>query len=248
MELASIFIINEFTFISIWIALFAGVISFLSPCVFPLVPAYIAQLTGSNISDNKVLADRQLIISRSIGFIIGFTSIFLVLGATSSFLGNIFFQNRELLERLGGIIIVLFGLQLIGIFNITFLLSEKRMSKPSKTTSFGRSVLFGLVFAAGWTPCIGLVLGSILTLAAQSTNTFGAMILLLAYSLGLGIPFLLVALLYSKSIDKIRNINRYLPMIQKTSGVIMIILGVMLFTGVFSTIAAYLSQFIPFNI
>ncbi|UTR09240.1 cytochrome c biogenesis CcdA family protein [Evansella sp. LMS18] len=248
MQLLSIFHINELTFLTMWVALFAGVVSFLSPCVFPLVPAYVAQLTGSGISDNKVMADRRLILSRSIGFIIGFTSIFLILGASSSYIGHIFFQNRDLLERLGGIIIVLFGLQLMGIFNLNFLLSEKRLMKPTKTTSFGRSVLFGLVFAAGWSPCIGLVLGSILTLAAQSTDTFGAMFLLLMYSLGLGIPFLIVAILYSKSLDKVRNLNKFLPIIQKTSGVIMVILGILLFTGLFFRMASYLSQYIPFNI
>ncbi|WP_416149190.1 cytochrome c biogenesis CcdA family protein [Salipaludibacillus sp. HK11] len=248
MQLMSIFLIDEVTFLSLWVALFAGFVSFLSPCVFPLVPAYIAQLTGSGISDNQVIADRKLIFTRSIGFIIGFTSIFLILGASSSFIGSMFLRNQVLLEQLGGIIIVLFGLQLIGIFNLNFLMNEKRLMKPSKTTSFGRSVLFGLVFAAGWSPCIGLVLGSILTLAAQNTTATGAMLLLFFYSLGIAIPFLLVAMIYAKSINKVRNINRYLPMIQKTSGAIMIILGIMLFTGVFARIAAYLSQYIPFNI
>ncbi|SER73638.1 cytochrome c biogenesis CcdA family protein [Salipaludibacillus aurantiacus] len=248
MDLMSIFVINEVTFLSLWIALLAGIISFLSPCVFPLVPAYIAQLTGSGIADNEIAADRRLIFTRSIGFIIGFTSIFLILGASSSFIGTLFFQNQGLLEQLGGIIIVLFGLQLMGVFNLNFLMSEKKLMKPTKSTSFGRSVLFGLVFAAGWSPCIGLVLGSILTLAAQSTDTYGAMLLLFFYSIGIGIPFLIVAMIYSKSINKIRNLNRYLPVIQKTSGAIMIVLGVMLFTGIFARMAAYLSQFIPFNI
>ncbi|MBU9720714.1 MULTISPECIES: cytochrome c biogenesis CcdA family protein [Bacillaceae] len=247
MVILSIFYIEQFTFVGLWIALFAGAVSFFSPCVFPLVPAYVAQLTGSTIEDNQVKADRKLILTRSIGFIIGFTSIFLILGASSSFIGNLFLENRFLFERLGGIIIILFGLQLMGIFNITFLLSEKRLTTPKKSTSFGRSILFGLVFAAGWSPCIGLVLGSILTLAAQGT-TFSALLLLLMYSVGLGVPFLLVALLYSKSLDKIRNINRYLPVIQKISGGIMVLLGVMLFTGLFARMAAYLSQFIPFNI
>ncbi|MBU9712641.1 cytochrome c biogenesis CcdA family protein [Evansella tamaricis] len=247
MEVLSIFYINEFTFVALWIALFAGAVSFFSPCVFPLVPAYVAQLTGSGISDNQVQADRKLIFSRSIGFILGFTSIFLVLGASSSFFGSLFIQNRELLERLGGIIIVLFGLQLMGVFNLTFLLSEKRLSTPSKSASFGRSVLFGLVFAAGWSPCIGLVLGSILTLAAQGT-TYDALFLLFMYSMGLAVPFILVALLYSKSLDKVRNLNRFLPIVQKVSGGIMILLGVLLFTGLFARMAAYLSQYIPFNI
>ncbi|UCZ54330.1 cytochrome c biogenesis CcdA family protein [Bacillus shivajii] len=248
MTVLSVFIINEFTFLSLFIALFAGIVSFLSPCVFPLVPAYIAQLTGSNISENQIQADRKLIFTRSIGFIIGFTSIFLILGASSTFIGSLFIQNRELLEKLGGIVIVLFGLQLMGIFNINFLLNEKRISNPKKSTSFGRSVAFGLVFAAGWSPCIGLVLGSILALASQSSDALGGMLLLLVYSLGLGIPFLLVSLLYAKSLDKVRNINRYLPIIQKASGAIMVVLGIMLFTGVFFRMAAYLSQYIPFNI
>lgn len=249
MFVLSIFYISELTLLTMFIALIGGVVSFFSPCVFPLVPAYIAQLTGSEISNNEVMADRKLIVSRSIGFIIGFTSIFLILGASSSLIGNLFFQNRGLLEKLGGIVITLFGLQLLGVFNLNFLLSEKRLSnKPSKTTSFGRSVLFGLVFAAGWSPCIGLVLGSILTLAAQSNSTFEALILLLVYSLGMAIPFLLVAVLYSKSLHKVRNMNRFLPIVQKTSGVIMIALGVLLFSGLFAKMAAYLSQFIPFNI
>ena len=247
MELLSIFLINEVTFLSIFIALFAGIVSFLSPCVFPLVPAYIAQLTGGGIANNQVIADKRLIFTRSIGFIAGFTSIFLILGASSSFVGSLFIRNSTLLEQLGGIIIVLFGLQLAGIFNFNFLMRERRLKNPAKTTSFGSSVLFGLVFAAGWTPCIGLVLGSILSLAADTT-TSGAMLLLFAYSIGIGIPFLLVAMIYSKSIDKIRNVNRYLPLIQKSSGGVMIVLGVLLFTGIFNRMAAYLSVYIPFNI
>ncbi|SDO30386.1 cytochrome c biogenesis CcdA family protein [Alkalicoccus daliensis] len=238
----SIFIINEVTFFSLWIALFAGIVSFLSPCVFPLVPAYLAQLTGAEISQNKLSADRKLILSRSLGFILGFTSIFLALGASTSFLGGLFLQNQQLVEQLGGIIIVLFGLQLMGIFQLNFLMSEKRMKNPAKSASFGRSVLFGLVFAAGWSPCIGLVLGSILALAAQN-DPAGGMILLLFYSAGLGIPFILVGLLFAKSIDRIRNLNRYLPVFQKVSGLIMIILGIMLFTGWFARIAGYLSQY-----
>ncbi|ADH99982.1 cytochrome c biogenesis CcdA family protein [Salisediminibacterium selenitireducens] len=241
--------INELTFLSIWIALFAGLVSFLSPCIFPLVPAYIAQLTGSNIADNQIEAERRLIFSRSIGFIIGFTSIFMIIGASSSLIGSLFINYQQLLQQLGGIIIILFGLQLMGVFSLDFLMSNKAMSRPSKTTSFGRSILFGFVFAAGWSPCVGLVLGSILALGVGSgADTTGMMILLLFYSMGIGIPFLLVSLIYAKSLDKVRNLNRFLPALQKTSGVIMIVLGVLLFTGIFFRIASYLSQFVPFGI
>jgi cytochrome c-type biogenesis protein len=239
--------ITEFTFISIWIAFFAGIISFLSPCVFPLVPAYLAQLTGTQISNNQLNVDKKLIFSRSIGFILGFTIIFLLLGASSTFLGQIFMKNRELLEKIGGIIIVVLGLQMLGLFSIKMLMSEKRLqTKPKKTTSFFGSVLFGLVFAAGWSPCIGLVLGSILALAAQETMVAG-MFLLFIYSIGMGIPFLIVALVYSRSLNKIRKINQFIPMIQKVSGTIMIILGIMLYTGLFARLSGYLAQFIPFN-
>ncbi|WP_084034553.1 cytochrome c biogenesis CcdA family protein [Anaerobacillus alkalilacustris] len=241
-------VITEFTFISIWLALLAGIVSFLSPCIFPLVPAYLAQLTGTSISDNQLHADRKLIISRSLGFIIGFTIIFLLLGASSTAFGQLFMRNRELLEKIGGIVIVVLGLQMLGLFSIKMLMSEKKLqTKPKKSMSFLGSVGFGFVFGAGWSPCIGLVLSSILILAAQSGTMASGMLLLFVYSIGLGIPFLLVALLYSRSLNKIRRINKYLPIIQKTSGIVMIILGILLYTGLFARISGWLAQYIPFN-
>lgn len=241
--------IEEFSFIAIWLALFAGIVSFLSPCIFPLVPAYLAQLTGTQISNNQLHADRKIIISRSLGFILGFTIIFLLLGASSTFIGQYFLKNRELLEKVGGILIVVLGLQMIGIFSFKFLMSEKRInSKPKKSSSFFGSVMFGFIFAAGWSPCIGLVLSSILILAAQSGSMFSGMFLLFVYSIGLGIPFIIVALVYSRSLNKIRKINKFIPMIQKISGGIMIVLGILLYTGLFARLSGYLSQFIPFSI
>nr|WP_093072714.1 MULTISPECIES: cytochrome c biogenesis protein CcdA [Salisediminibacterium] len=249
MVVLSALVVNELTFLSLWVALFAGLVSFLSPCVFPLVPAYVAQLTGTGMNANEIAADRKLIFSRSIGFILGFTSIFLIIGAASSMIGSVFLGNQQLLQQLGGIVIVMFGLQLLGVFNFQFLMGDKRLNAPKKSASFGRSVIFGLIFAAGWSPCIGLVLGSILALGVgQGADTTGMMVLLLFYSVGIGFPFLIVSMLYAKSLDKVRNINRYLPIIQKTSGAIMILLGVLLFTGIFARMAAYLSQYIPFGI
>jgi cytochrome c-type biogenesis protein len=235
--------------ITIWLAFFAGVVSFLSPCIFPLVPAYLAQLTGTTISDNQVHADRSLILSRSIGFIIGFTLIFLLLGAASSLLGQAFWDNRLLLERIGGIIIVVFGLQMAGIISIRMLLSEKRITHtPKKSTSFLGSVMFGFLFGIGWSPCIGLVLSSILLLASQAETMFTGMFMLFVYSMGMGVPFLLIALLWSKSLSKMKKLNKVLPKIQKISGYIMIVLGILLFTGQFRIISAYLIKFTPFNL
>lgn len=234
--------------ISLWLAFFAGIVSFLSPCIFPLIPAYLAQLTGTSISDNQVQADRRMILTRSIGFIIGFTIVFLLFGASATFIGKFFQGNRQLLEQVGGIIIVVFGLQMVGLINIRMLISEKRMNhSPKKASSFASSVLFGFIFGAGWSPCVGLVLGGILALATTAETMTSGMFLLFVYSMGLGVPFILVALIWSKSLSSIRKINKWIPIIQKSSGVIMILLGILMFTGQFRIIASYLAQFVPFN-
>lgn len=235
--------------VTIWLALGAGVISFLSPCVFPLVPAYLAQLTGTTVSQNEINADQRLILLRSLGFIMGFTIIFMLLGASSTFVGQLFSRYNNLVAQIGGIIIVLFGLQMAGVLSIRSLMSEKKISsKPKKTNSFGGSVMFGLLFAAGWSPCVGLVLGSILTLASQSGTMMSGMAMLFIYSIGMGIPFLLVAVFYSKSLHKLRRFHKLMPRIQKAGGVVMIIMGVMLFFGYFQMLSSYLAQFVPFNI
>ncbi|WP_240375653.1 cytochrome c biogenesis CcdA family protein [Bacillus piscicola] len=235
--------------ITIWLALGAGVVSFLSPCVFPLVPAYLAQLSGTTVAENEIKADQRLIILRSLGFILGFTIIFMLLGASSTFVGQLFSRYNNLVAQIGGIIIVLFGLQMAGVLSVRSLMSEKKISsKPKKTDSFGGSVMFGLFFAAGWSPCVGLVLGSILTLASQSGTMMTGMAMLFIYSIGMGIPFLLVAVFYSKSLHKLRRFHKLMPRIQKAGGVIMIIMGVMLFFGYFQMLSSYLAQFVPFSI
>lgn len=240
---------SEYTEVTIWSAFFAGMISFLSPCIFPLVPAYLAQLTGTTISNNQIQANRSLILSRSIGFIIGFTIIFLLLGASSSLIGKLFLDYRTLLERIGGIIIAIFGLQMAGIISIKMLLSEKRLNyTPKKTSSFFGSVMFGFLFATGWSPCVGLTLSAILILAGQTESMAMGMFMLLIYSFGMGIPFIIVALLWSKSLNKMRKLNKWIPKIQKVSGYVMIMLGILLFTGHFQLISTYLQKFVPINI
>ncbi|WP_017728667.1 cytochrome c biogenesis CcdA family protein [Halalkalibacterium ligniniphilum] len=236
------------TEVTIWLAFLAGIVSFLSPCIFPLMPAYLAQLTGSTVSGDAIVADRRLILSRSSGFILGFTLIFLLLGASSTFIGQLFWGNRLLLEQIGGIVITVFGLQMMGIISLRMLLSEKRIAtKPKKSSSFAGSVMLGFLFGTGWSPCIGLVLSSILILASQANTMWTGMFMLLIYSIGLGIPFILVALLWSRSLHKMRRLNRWLPKIQKASGLIMVILGILLFTGQFRVISAYFARFVPFN-
>ena len=233
--------------VSLGAAFLAGMVTFFSPCVFPLVPAYLAQLTGSNVQGGAINANRGIILSRSLGFISGFTIIFVLLGVSATAIGTWFAMYGTLIERIGGIVIILFGLQMSGLISLRSLLTERKVikRKPKKVSSFSGSVGYGLVFAAGWTPCIGLILGSILYMASREETMFSGVGLLLIYSIGLGIPFLLVALLFSQSLNKLSVINRYLPLIQKTSGVIMILLGIALFTGLFSTISAYFGNFVP---
>ncbi|MBB6449528.1 cytochrome c-type biogenesis protein [Geomicrobium halophilum] len=228
------------------IAFFAGMISFFSPCIFPLVPAYLAQLTGTNVSGGMVNAERHLIVSRSLGFIVGFTIIFLLMGASATLIGEWFRMYSSALEQIGGILIIIFGLQMSGVISIRALLSEKKIGNatPKKATSFLGSVAFGLVFAAGWTPCIGVVLGSLLALATTESLAAGTGMLLI-YSIGLGLPFLVVSLIYARSLNKLSRLNHWLPKIQQFSGVLMIILGILLFSGYFQTISTYLASFVP---
>lgn len=186
---------------------------------------------------------------RSVGFILGFTLVFMLLGASSTYLGQLFNQYSNMISQLGRIIIILFGLQMTGLVNFKTLMTGKSIKKkPKKVNSFGGSVAFGVFFAAGWTPCVGIVLGSILALASQNETVSSGILLLLMYSIGLGVPFLLVGFFYSKSIHKLSAMNRYLPVIQKVGGYIMIAMGLLLFTGYFQIISSYLAQFVPFNI
>lgn len=225
---------------------FAGLVSFFSPCIFPLMPAYLSQLTGSTVSGGAIAAPRKVIMSRSLGFIGGFTLVFMLFGLASTMVGQLFIGNRFLLERLGGIVIILFGLQMTGLISIRALFSDKRMeAKPNSSASFSKSFLLGFLFAAGWTPCIGLVLAAILTLASTSATIWSGMFLLLIYSIGLGIPFFLIGLIWARSLNKIKRIHKYLPLIQKVSGYIMILLGILLFTGYFSILAGMMAQYTP---
>lgn len=228
--------------ITIWFAFSAGVLSFFSPCVFPLVPAYIANLTGSTIEDNRMKISRATVFTRSISFIIGFSIIFIILGASASLIGQIFSEYRSLIEKIGGIIIVLFGFQMIGWLNFKFLMKEKRAQmKPSQKGNIWRSGLMGIVFAAGWSPCVGLALGSIMFLAGSAATLGSGIFLLIVYSLGFAIPFLIIAFAVTYSLRIIKSVNKWLPALSKASGALLIILGIMLYTGQLYKLSAWLN-------
>ncbi|UCG85115.1 MAG: cytochrome c biogenesis protein CcdA [Gemmatimonadota bacterium] len=226
------------------IAFVAGLLSFLSPCVLPLVPSYVSFITGLSLDE---LGERRwTAFTHAAFFIAGFTLIFILLGATATALGRFLQYNQVWLERVGGILIILFGLYLLGAFNWGVLAREKRVHLQDKPVGYLGSTLVGFAFGAGWTPCIGPILGSILAYtSAQTTNLTQGMMLLLAYSLGLAVPFLLAALAVERFIGWFRRYRRFMPATTKIAGGIMFAVGALLLTGYFTIMANWLQGLTP---
>ncbi len=226
------------------IAFMAGLLSFLSPCVLPLVPSYVSFITGLSLDE---LGERRwTALSHAVFFILGFTLIFLALGATATALGRFLQYNQAWLERAGGILIILFGLYLLGVFNWRILAREKRVHLQDKPVGYLGSALVGLAFGAGWTPCIGPILGSILAYTSvQTTNLTQGMLLLLTYSLGLAIPFLMAALAVERFIGWFKRYRRFMPLTTRIAGGIMVAVGVLLVTGYFTIMANWLQELTP---
>ncbi|MDE5413479.1 cytochrome c biogenesis CcdA family protein [Alkalihalobacterium chitinilyticum] len=229
--------------LSLFVAFSAGMLSFFSPCVFPLIPAYIATLTGSSINNNKVNAMKRTVMVRSISFILGFSIVFILLGASASFIGQLFFDNRNLVEKISGFLIIVFGLQMAGLLQLKFLMREKRVQMNTKKHGIGNAFIIGVAFAFGWTPCVGIVLSSILLLAASVETMGSGMLMLSVYSLGLGIPFFILSLVLTYSLKAIKNVNKWLPKLSVMNGWVLIGLGLLLFTGQFQRLSAWLAQF-----
>ncbi len=231
--------------VGIGIAFGAGVLSFLSPCVLPLVPSYLSFVTGMSLEDLQEGLDRRATLVHSLLFVGGFTGIFLILGASASFLGQFFRDYEVWISRIGGLIIVVLGLHLAGAFNLTPLMREKRVHLNDKPAGYLGTLGVGAVFGAGWTPCIGPVLGAILTFAASQEQFWSGVSLLFVYSLGLAVPFLLSALALDGFLRVFARFRRFLPAVQVASGALLVVLGVLLLTGTFSALTTYLVRFTP---
>lgn len=225
----------------------AGILSFFSPCIFPLIPAYIANLTGSHIDTGKVVVEKKVLMFRSIYFILGFSVIFMLMGASASAIGQLFSQYRGVLEKVSGFLIILFGMQMAGLLSLRFLMMEKRFQVESKgEKSNWTSFVLGLAFGTGWTPCVGLALSSILLLAGSSDTMYNGLFLLMIYSLGLGIPFLIISWVVTYSLGVVRKVNKLLPKLSLINGWILISMGLLLFTGQLQKLSAWLATFMPF--
>jgi len=231
--------------VGIFIAFTAGVFSFLSPCVLPLVPSYLTFVTGMSLEDLQEGVDRKTTFTHSLLFVIGFSSIFILLGASASFLGQFLRAYEVWIARIGGVIIVLLGMHLAGVFKITPLLREKRVHLNDKPAGYLGTLGVGMAFGAGWTPCIGPALGAILTYGMTQDTMWAGVGLLSVYSLGLAVPFLLASLALDWFLQTFQKFRTWIPIVEKASGVLLILLGILLLTGQFTVLAAWLNRYTP---
>ena len=229
--------------IEFFIAFGAGLISFLSPCVLPLIPGYISYISGQSLQN--ILESKKINLFSLILFCLGFSSVFVILGASASFLGNILLQNSEFLRIIAGIIIIIFSLQLIGLIKIPYLNFEKRFdAKESKNILF--PYVIGVAFGFGWTPCIGPILGSILALASIEETLSRAVILLIFYSLGLAIPFVLSGYLIQRFLLFSKNFKKNINLISKIGGITLLVTGILILTNQLQAIGFYIIEIFPF--
>lgn len=228
------------------VALLAGVISFLSPCVLPIVPPYLAYMSGVSLNDmSSEVASRRRATIAALFFVMGLSTVFLILGFTASAFGAFFLQNQILFSQISGIVVIIFGIHFLGIYRISFLDREARMDAGDKGgSSFGAYVL-GLAFAFGWTPCIGPQLGAILSLAASEASVARGTLLLGIYALGLGIPFLLAAMFMARAVGVMNHLKRHMKAIERVMGVLLLIVGIAMLTGAFSTFSFWLLEIFP---
>jgi cytochrome c-type biogenesis protein len=238
--------------VGILVALMAGIFSFLSPCVLPLVPSYLSFVTGMSLEDLQDGVDRKATFIHSLLFVAGFSIIFITLGTSASFLGvflrvyTVFGAAIEVwITRVGGVLIFILGLHMTGIFRIAPLMRERRVHVNDKPVGYLGTLGVGAAFGAGWTPCIGPVLGAILTLAGTQDTVWSGVLLLSVYSLGLAIPFLVSALALDFFLGAFSKFRRFLPIVEKASGVMLIILGLLLAMGSFTILSTYLVRFTP---
>ena len=229
------------------VAFTAGLLSFLSPCVLPLVPSYATFITGMSLDELREVEEtraRRAVLVHGLLFVAGFTAVFLVLGASATFLGSLVRYASRWVEMAGGALLIVFGLYLWGILSL-FGGREFRLHLANKPTGYLGTVLVGITFGAAWTPCIGPVLGGILTLAAARGTLGEGMGLLAFYSAGLAIPFLLSTLLLERFLGTFQRLRRWLPWINRISGTLLIVLGVLMLTGEFSRLAAVFAAWTP---
>ena len=229
--------------IGITISFTAGLLSFLSPCVLPLIPSYVSFITGLSLDD--VQRSRRVTFIHSLLFIAGFTIVFLVLGATATVLGQLLVRHREWVGRVGGVLVIALGFYLLGVFNVGAFARERRVHIANKPLGYLGTLLVGMAFAAGWTPCIGPILGAVLTYTASSADLQRGLVLLFAYSLGLAVPFLLAALMIDRFMVLFQRYRGGLIWMSRASGALLVVVGVLMITGSMTVLSTGLQRWTP---
>jgi len=229
--------------VSLAIAGLAGLLSFLSPCVLPLIPSYVGFITG--LTAEETTRRRHVVLLHAASFVAGFALIFVALGASASLVGVLLIRSQVWLGRLGGVLVILLALYLLGVIRPAWLMRERRLALTGKPIGFLGSAVVGVTFGAAWTPCIGPILGAVLTLAATQGSALKGTALLSAYAAGLAIPFLLTAVLLERFLEWFQHFRRYLPWVERTSGALLLLLGILLVTDRFTLLAGYLQGLTP---
>jgi cytochrome c-type biogenesis protein len=232
--------------LNILTAFLAGLVSFVSPCVLPLIPAYLSFLTGSSLEELKAQSDaasRARTMLHALAFVAGFTVVFMAIGLSASALGSAFVDYKDWIARIGGAVVIVLGLNMVGLFKIPALMMDKRLQFRSANRSLVASFLVGIGFAAGWSPCIGPIL-SLIILKASQQNYGAASFYLFVYSMGLAVPLLITAAAITQALTALNRIKRYLGAIEFTAGVLLILAGLVIVTGSFGRVAGFFYQYV----
>lgn len=225
------------------IAFTAGLLSFLSPCVLPLVPSYITFITGMTLEDMQQTKRETL--QHAIVFVIGFSLIFLALGAGATVFGQLMLRYREWISRVGGALIVVFGLYMLGVFNFAFMMKDTRLHLSDKPLGYFGTLLVGVTFGAGWSPCIGPILGAIMTMAATEADLQRGLVLLAAYSAGLAVPFLVAAVMVDKFLKVFARLRHQMIWVNRVAGVMLLVVGILMLTNRFTMLSSWLQDLTP---
>ncbi len=235
--------------VSMVVAIGAGLLSFLSPCVLPLIPSYLAFVGGLSLEEIQgsvaTSKNRRQLLIHAGTFILGFSFIFISLGASATALGQLLFDYQLLIRKAGGVLVIIFGLHIAGWLTIPFLMRERHIQLREGPTGYLGAFLVGVTFAAGWIPCVGPILGSILVMASTSQSVGQGILLLAAYSLGLAVPFFLSALLFSRFLTFFNRFKPLLPWVSRASGLFLILVGILLLTDYFTLLSAFALRFTP---
>ena len=229
--------------LGLFVAFAAGLLSFLSPCVLPLVPSYITLITGMTLEDLQQTKRETLF--HAITFVLGFSLIFLALGAGATVFGQIMIRYRDWISRIGGVLIILFGLYMLGVFNLGLLARDTRLHLSSKPIGYFGTLIVGIAFGAGWSPCIGPILGAIMTMAANEADLTRGLVLLAAYSAGLAVPFLLAAVMVEKFLAAFAKLRHQMVWVNRIAGTMLILVGVLMVSDRFTMLASWLQDFTP---